>query len=254
MLAPVDTRQKKLDGVWTGLVENKELICEWLLLEFQPILSRYSGMKYPFAHGVGKYLLHSLIGLSLVNEINLAEQAIGRFVCSGHIRVPCDGRLLLGAGTMNRSLVYVLLVFIAFSGCGKSTPGTLVESGYDEQEMKAAIARARGEVDSFISELAKPTGTDHAVKSPIEDGGKIEHFWLTDVTFQNGEFKGTINNDPGIVGNVKFGQSWTIKKSDISDWMFMRDGKMYGNYTMRPLLKAMPEEEAAQFRSIFATP
>jgi len=34
------------------------------------------------------------------------------------------------------------------------------------------------------------------------------------------------------VGNVKIGQKWTIKQSEISDWMFMRDGKIYGNYTM----------------------
>ena len=34
----------------------------------------------------------------------------------------------------------------------------------------------------------------------------------------------------------------------------MRDGKMYGNYTMRPLLKTMPEEEAAKFRSLLASP
>ena len=148
----------------------------------------------------------------------------------------------------------VALLLITISGCGKSMPDTLVKSGYDKQEMEAAIARARREVDSFIAELSSPTGTEHAVKAPIEDGGKTEHFWLTDVSFQNGNFKGTINNDPGIVGNVKFEQEWTIGKTEISDWMFMRDGKMYGNYTMRPLLKTMPEEEAKQYRSLLADP
>lgn len=84
--------------------------------------------------------------------------------------------------------------------------------------------------------------------------GETEHFWLTDVSFENGEFKGTINNDPGMVGNVKIGQSWTVRKDGISDWMFMRGGKMYGNYTMRPLLKTMPEAEAAKYRSMLADP
>lgn len=36
--------------------------------------------------------------------------------------------------------------------------------------------------------------------------------------------------------------------------MFMRDGKMYGNYTLRPLLETMPEDEAAALRSILAEP
>lgn len=151
------------------------------------------------------------------------------------------------------STIVCLLIF-AICGCSKSKSDTLVESGYDEQEMNAAIARARGETDLFIRELSKPTGEDHAVKAPIEDAGKTEHFWLTQVSFKNGEFKGTINNSPGIVGNVKLGQSWTIKKNEISDWMYMRNGKMYGNYTLRPLLKTLPEEEAAKLREIIANP
>lgn len=155
---------------------------------------------------------------------------------------------------MEHRATLALLVVLALSGCSKPTPDTLIRGGYDEQEMDAAIARARSEVDSFISELTHPTGTDHAVKAPITDAGQTEHFWLINVSFANGEFKGTIDNDPGIVGNVKAGQPWTIRKADISDWMFMRNGKMYGNYTMRPLLKTMPEDEAAKYRSILADP
>jgi uncharacterized protein YegJ (DUF2314 family) len=130
----------------------------------------------------------------------------------------------------------------------------LITSGYDEQEMEVAISRARGEVDRFIAEWSKPTGTDHAVKAPIEDAGRTEHFWLTDLKYASGQFEGTINNEPGVVKNVKIGQKWKIKKEDISDWLFMRDGKMHGNYTMRPLLKTMPKDEAAKFRSMLAEP
>lgn len=146
-----------------------------------------------------------------------------------------------------------LLLLVAVFGCGELKIETLIESGFDEQ-MDAAITRARSEVESFITELSNPTGTHYAVKAPIEDDGKIEHFWLVDVSFKNGNFEGTINNDPGIVDNVTMGQKWTIKKAEISDWMFMRDGKMHGNYTMRPLLKTMPEDKAAKFRSMFADP
>jgi len=145
------------------------------------------------------------------------------------------------------------LLILACCSCSK-TPETLIEDGYDEQEMDAAIAKARSEVDAFIAELSKGNGTDFAVKAPIEDEGETEHFWLTDVVYRDREFEGVIGNDFGIVGNVKFGQKWTIKKAEISDWMFMRNGKMYGNYTLRPLLKTMPEEEAAKPRSILADP
>ena len=75
---------------------------------------------------------------------------------------------------MKRSIPLALL-FVCLLGCGEK-PDTLVESGYDQKEMDAAIARAGKEVDAFIKELNEPTGTNHAVKAPIEDGGKTEAF------------------------------------------------------------------------------
>ncbi len=159
-----------------------------------------------------------------------------------------------------KRLFYLACAMAMIGGCGEGPraplpkPATLADSDYDEQEMEAAISKARSQVDRFIAELKNPTGKGHAVKAPIIDRGETEHFWLTGLTYRDGEFHGTINNDPGIVGNVKFGQQWSIKQAEISDWMFMRDGKMHGNYTLRPLLKTMPEDEAAALRSILAEP
>lgn len=118
--------------------------------------------------------------------------------------------------------------------------------------MAAATARAQREVDAFIAEMNSKNGESFAVKAPITDNGKVEHFWLTDVVFANGEFEGLIGNDPGIVGNVKFGQKWKLKKHEISDWMYLRNDKMYGNYTMRPLLKTLPPAEAEKYRKMLA--
>jgi len=140
------------------------------------------------------------------------------------------------------------------TSCGGSKPETLIEGGYDEQQMAAAITRARSEVDMFIDTLSRGEGSDFAVKVPIEDKGETEHFWLTDITYRDGKFEGKIGNDPGIVTNVRFGQTVTVAKDEISDWLFMRDAKMYGNYTLRPLLATMPEEEAAKYRSMLAEP
>ena len=147
-----------------------------------------------------------------------------------------------------------LALLLTFVGCRKDLPETLIEGGYDEQEMSAAIAKAQGSVDAFLSELNNPQGTDHSVKAAVQDQENVEHFWLTDITFANDEFEGLIGNEPGMVSNVQMGQKFKVKKSEISDWMYMKDGKMYGNYTMRPLLKTMPQEEAAFFQSMLAEP
>lgn len=146
------------------------------------------------------------------------------------------------------------LLLLVVPGCQKSTPDTLVKIADDDNEMDAAIERARGEADLFVAELSKPTGEMYAVKVAIQDGEDTEHFWLNDLTYKNGEFHGTINNKPGVVKNVKLGQPWSVKKGEISDWMFLRDGKIHGNYTMRPLLKSMPPEEAAKYRAMLAYP
>lgn len=151
------------------------------------------------------------------------------------------------------ALLSVVASLISIVGCS-SQPETLVEGGYDEAEMASATERAISEVDSFIADLKSGQSENYAVKAPIEDGGETEHFWLTGVTFANGKFTGTINNEPGMVSNVTMGQQYSLGRTEISDWMFMRDGKMYGNYTMRPLLATMPEAEADMYRKMFATP
>jgi uncharacterized protein YegJ (DUF2314 family) len=133
-------------------------------------------------------------------------------------------------------------------------PETLIPGGYDHAEMDAAIARARAEVDNFIAVLEKRQGSDFNVKVPITDQDQTEHFWITDVTYQNGVFEGKIGNEPGRVRNVEIGQKWRATKAEISDWSFMRDDKMHGNYTMRPLLKTLPKEQADAYRSLLANP
>ena len=45
-----------------------------------------------------------------------------------------------------------------------------------------------------------------------------------------------------------------FKEADISDWMFMRNGKIVGGETIRPLLKAMPKADADALRARMETP
>ncbi len=136
----------------------------------------------------------------------------------------------------------------------REMPATLSPGGYDLAEMDAAITRAQAEVDNFISILEKRQGYDFSVKAPITDQGETEHFWVVDVMYSNGVFEGKIDNEPGVVNNVKIGQTWKIKKTDISDWSFKREGKIHGNYTLRPLLKTLPKDDADYYRSLLAHP
>ena len=53
---------------------------------------------------------------------------------------------------------------------------------------------------------------------------------------------------------MRAGQRIEVADSQISDWMYLRNGKIVGNYTMRPLLKRMPAQDAARYRAMLLDP
>lgn len=144
---------------------------------------------------------------------------------------------------------FLISVLLLASACSRQ-PDTLVgEDQYDEEEMNAAIEHARLETAEFLKALTNGTGESFSVKAPIKDSHGTEYFWLTDLTYEAGVFHGKIGNDPGIVTNVKFGQEWSLRAEEISDWMYIREAKIHGGYTIDPLLQSMPKKEAEALRS-----
>jgi len=133
------------------------------------------------------------------------------------------------------------------SGAG-SKPSTLVTGGYDQVEMAAAVMRARSEIDQFLEVLASREADSFLVKVPITEGEYTEHFWVKDVSFADGMFKGVISNDPGNITTVTYGQEWTVPKEEITDWIYNRGDKMHGGYTIEPLLHTMAPEQADAIR------
>lgn len=157
------------------------------------------------------------------------------------------------AWCMKKSIPAFLLCIGLLASCdpegtGGERPDTLV-SEYDQSEMDQAIATARSRIDEFLAALEKGGADMYSVKAPITDANGTEHFWLTDVNFENGVFTGAVGNDPGIVENVEFGQSWSVKKDEISDWMYTVGEKIHGGFTIDPLLGSFPEEEAEAMRA-----
>ncbi len=45
-----------------------------------------------------------------------------------------------------------------------------------------------------------------------------------------------------------------IPEADISDWLYMRNGKMVGNYTLRALFKNMSPEEVREAKKRLGEP
>jgi len=142
-------------------------------------------------------------------------------------------------------------LLFAPSGCSKK-PDTLTDQ-YDEAEMDAAIQKARETFGQFKQRLAhpKPGDSGFAVKVKISDGNDTEHFWLIDIKVNGDSFSGVINNEPGTVKKVKLGQTYKFTFDDVSDWLYMSNGVMQGNHTLRVMLKSMPPEKAEAMKKKF---
>jgi uncharacterized protein YegJ (DUF2314 family) len=119
----------------------------------------------------------------------------------------------------------------------------------DDPQMTAAINQARATVDQFIAALKNPTDVqaDFSVKLPVVDGDQVEHMWLSDVRYADGRFTGQIANEPLEISTVALGDDAEVAADQISDWMYVDDGRLMGGYTIRRLRDSMPPDQRHEF-------
>jgi len=101
--------------------------------------------------------------------------------------------------------------------------------------MHEAVTKARKTVRKFIDALEHPVSgeTDFEVKKPFVQKGEIEHIWLSDVKFIGGRFQGKVDNVPEKIKGLKLGQVVSVNPDEISDWVYLNNGKLVGGYTIR---------------------
>ena len=143
---------------------------------------------------------------------------------------------------MTRTALALLAFTLLLTCCSDPSSGPVTEVEFDDKEMAAAIDDARASLAAFIERLKNPRPTDESfsVKKKISDGKAVEHLWITDVSYSDGKFTGILNEEPQSVRNVVFGQEVTVEETEILDWMYLDDGKLIGNYTLRVFLERMP--------------
>ena len=148
----------------------------------------------------------------------------------------------------------VLLLTIFLAACSEGVEDRSIMVKTDDPTMLAARADAQASLSSFLEKAANPApGTEnYAVKVKIQDEYGVEHFWVTPFLETPTGFKGMISNDPAVVRKVRAGQSYEFTREDVSDWMYMKDGKIHGGYSIRALLPSLPKKEADQYRAMLA--
>ncbi|MCA6114793.1 DUF2314 domain-containing protein [Bradyrhizobium sp. WSM 1738] len=133
----------------------------------------------------------------------------------------------------------------------------IVDINSGNPEMNAAIAKARATPTFWASyEAPKSSETGHSLKvrfpTPRNSG---EHIWMADVKkIADGRYSGKFANTPRDLPDKKAGEVAEFKEADISDWMFLRNGKIVGGETIRPMLKLLPKPDADALRARLETP
>jgi uncharacterized protein YegJ (DUF2314 family) len=147
-------------------------------------------------------------------------------------------------------IALVIIVGMVLAKVFFRSPRNLIfEVDAEDPEMLAAMMKARAEIEHFITVVQEGQGSTASVKIPLSENGRTEHFWINDLTYQNDEFSGLIDNDPQIVTSVCAGQRVKVNKADISDWLYFNsEGRMVGNYTLRVLLRRMPSEQVQDLK------
>lgn len=127
-----------------------------------------------------------------------------------------------------------------------------VRSG--DEDLAAAIAKARSELPNVLQQFIAGALHDanFTVKVSIKEHNFTEHFWLSETTFSDGIFSGIIESEPQSLSIIKQGDRWTAPIEEVTDWMYAKNQKMYGNYTLRALLPKMPPHEAAKYRAVLS--
>lgn len=117
----------------------------------------------------------------------------------------------------------------------------------ENQEMNAAIAKARASLPAFRAALASPPPDSRAfavkVSFAFDDGASHEHIWLIHPELTGNLVRGVVNNEPENVKYVRLGQTVTARAADISDWMYVERGVLKGGETIRVLYSRMSPEE-----------
>lgn len=141
-----------------------------------------------------------------------------------------------------------LLVIIALVSCGGSQKDVIVKVSDEDPLMTAAFKQAKDEFPTFEENLGKP-GVYCAMKVGFEHKDGTEYCWIGRVTKVDGsadEYRGILDSDPGHDIGHKAGDTVTVKRERISDWIVKeKTGPAQGNFTLKALFPKMSAEEVA---------
>jgi uncharacterized protein YegJ (DUF2314 family) len=116
-----------------------------------------------------------------------------------------------------------------------------------DEEILQIAEDAQNTLSGFFRHLNRPgTGEKQfSVKYPFStgNGNSMEQLWLTGIYFKNGMYYGVLASSPEQVNGLKKGDKVTFDADSITDWMYIRNDKIIGGYSIKYLLEKIPENQ-----------
>jgi uncharacterized protein YegJ (DUF2314 family) len=115
--------------------------------------------------------------------------------------------------------------------------------------MHLAVQEARKTIKTFIAALKQPGPgqQDFELKKRFVQGDQVEHIWLSNVKIVGNHFEGQIDNQPRKIGGLKLGQVVSVKRNEISDWLYIDNGTLVGGYTVRAHYNELTPQQKQEF-------
>jgi uncharacterized protein YegJ (DUF2314 family) len=115
--------------------------------------------------------------------------------------------------------------------------------------MHLAVKEARKTVGKFIAALEHPAPgqEDFEIKKPFIRDHQVEHIWLSEVRLVGDLFQGRIDNQPRKIAGLKIGEMASVKPNEISDWLYIDNGKLVGGFTVRVHYNELSPQQKQEF-------
>jgi uncharacterized protein YegJ (DUF2314 family) len=142
------------------------------------------------------------------------------------------------------------LAFLSLASAADKVDDQTVLIKTEDAEMLAAIQKAQASLDEFLKLYANPPAgaTSFKLKVKITDSHGTEHMWVTPFKPVASGFVGILADQPDYVTSVKFGQTVSFQRTDISDWGYVQNGKQKGSFTVCVAFKHMPAAEVQKYK------
>jgi len=157
-------------------------------------------------------------------------------------------------------VLVIILCLLLFSSCEEQyyERSETIQLDQTEIELQRIAENARSTLSSFFRHLAnynRRGGTraqEHSFFVKYNFAAdeyndiEMEQVWLTGIHFRNGNFYGRLVNSPHHLSGIKKGDTVIITIDLITDWMYIREGKIIGGYSIKYLLEKIPEEQRSE--------